>query len=56
MVSVQREGKDRYGRTLARLSVDGRDIGETLVRERLALRWQEGAAAKQARTAHWCAG
>jgi endonuclease YncB( thermonuclease family) len=54
MVSVQREGKDRYGRTLARLSVDGRDIGETLIREGFALPWQEGASAKQARTARWC--
>lgn len=54
MIVVQREGKDRYGRTLARLSVDGRDIGETLVREGFALPWQEGAQAKQARTARWC--
>ncbi|MDI6838842.1 MAG: thermonuclease family protein [Rhizobiaceae bacterium] len=32
--------KDRYGRTLARLTVDGRDIGEILVIEELARPWE----------------
>ncbi len=36
---VRREGEDRHGRTLARISVNGRDVGETLVREGLARSW-----------------
>jgi endonuclease YncB( thermonuclease family) len=32
---IERDGKDRYGRTLARLG----DVGEQLVREGLARRW-----------------
>ena len=31
--SIVREGTDRYRRTLARISVDGRDVGEVLVAE-----------------------
>lgn len=38
-VKVQRLGTDRYGRTLARLTVNGRDAGEYLIRKRLARRW-----------------
>jgi len=30
---------DRYGRTVARCSVNGRDIGEAMVREGFAVRW-----------------
>lgn len=30
---------DRYGRTLARVYVDGRDLGEILIAEGLARRW-----------------
>jgi micrococcal nuclease len=37
--SVQREGTDRFGRTLARISVAGRDVGDRLVAEGLARRW-----------------
>lgn len=33
--TIEREGHDRYGRTLARLG----DLGEVLVREGLARRW-----------------
>ncbi|WP_165351221.1 thermonuclease family protein [Ciceribacter ferrooxidans] len=32
--------KDRYGRTLARLTVDGRDVGEILIEEELARPWE----------------
>ena len=32
--------KDRYGRTLARVSVSGRDVGETLVNMDLARPWR----------------
>jgi endonuclease YncB( thermonuclease family) len=34
-----RERFDRYRRTLAHVSVDGVDVGETLMREGLARRW-----------------
>jgi len=36
---VRREGEDRFGRTLARISVNGRDVGDLLVNEGLARRW-----------------
>lgn len=36
---VQRAGFDRYGRTLARITVEGRDVGAQLVAEGLARRW-----------------
>jgi hypothetical protein len=36
-LTVERHGKDRYGRTLARVLVDGRDVGDTLLREGKAL-------------------
>ena len=32
--------KDRYGRTLALVYVDGKDVGETLIEELLARSWQ----------------
>ena len=53
-VEIERQGEDRYRRTLARLSVKGIDVGATLVREGLALPWHEGAAAKEARLQKWC--
>ena len=33
--------QDQYGRTLARLKANGRDVGETLIAEGLATRWPE---------------
>ncbi|HEV2501500.1 MAG TPA: thermonuclease family protein [Mesorhizobium sp.] len=39
--------KDRYGRTLAILSVDGKDVGGILVEEGLAREWT-------GRRASWC--
>jgi micrococcal nuclease len=41
-VSLQRNGKDRYGRTLADVSVDGVDVGDTLIAEGLARSWPDG--------------
>lgn len=38
-VSIQRQGQDAYGRTLARLRVNGRDAGEYLISAGLARRW-----------------
>lgn len=39
-VRVVPQGLDRYGRTLARVTVNGQDAGEYLVRQKLARRWQ----------------
>lgn len=39
-VMFERQGQDRYGRTLARVTVNGQDAGEYLVRQRLARRWR----------------
>ena len=39
-VMVRRTGTDRYGRTLARVSVNGRDAGEYLVSLGLARLWR----------------
>ena len=39
-IEVAREGRDRFGRTLARVRIDGQDIGEELVRNRLAQPWR----------------
>jgi micrococcal nuclease len=44
---VQRRGKDRYGRTLARVTVSGRDVGAVLVAEGLA-------RAYEGRRRPWC--
>jgi micrococcal nuclease len=38
-VQIRRQNKDRYGRTLAVISVKGKDIGDQLVGEGLARTW-----------------
>lgn len=38
---IQRIGTDRYGRTLARLSVNGRDAGDYLIARGLAHPWRQ---------------
>lgn len=38
-VRIVRTGQDDLGRTLARIAVNGRDLGETLIRAGLAVRW-----------------
>ena len=43
-VKVQRTGTDKYGRTLARVTVNGQDAGAYVVGKGLARRWQWGAA------------
>lgn len=42
-VTFQRNGEDRYGRTLADFYVDGVDVEDTLLAERLARLWPDGA-------------
>ncbi|MBI1234732.1 MAG: thermonuclease family protein [Alphaproteobacteria bacterium] len=39
-IEIERSGTDRYGRTLARISVSGRDIGEELITRDLAVGWE----------------
>jgi micrococcal nuclease len=39
-VMIKRQGTDQYGRTLARVTVNGIDAGEWLVRAGLARRWE----------------
>lgn len=39
-VTIERTGTDRYGRTLAHVSVDGQDAGAYLVRQGLARAWR----------------
>ena len=39
-IRLQRTGTDRYGRTLARISVNGVDAGRYLIRRGLARRWR----------------
>ena len=40
--TIERTGKDRYGRTLAIIRIDGRNIGDILVAEGLARYWPDG--------------
>ncbi|MBB3018602.1 endonuclease YncB(thermonuclease family) [Microvirga lupini] len=53
-VEIIREGQDRYRRTLATLSVREGDVGQILVRERLALPWKDGREDKERRLKVWC--
>jgi endonuclease YncB( thermonuclease family) len=53
-VEIRRQGHDQYGRTLAHIIIDGRDLGELLVREKLAVPYRAGAEARTARLVHWC--
>jgi endonuclease YncB( thermonuclease family) len=53
-LTIERTGKDRYGRTLARVLVAGREVGDTLLREGKALRYRPGQAHKLARLQQWC--
>ncbi|MBB3020622.1 endonuclease YncB(thermonuclease family) [Microvirga lupini] len=53
-VEIRREGQDRYRRTLATLSVREGDVGQILVRDRLALPWKDGREDKERRLKVWC--
>ncbi len=46
-IDLRRSGRDRYGRTLARVSADGQDLGDALVGAGLARRWS-------GRRESWC--
>ena len=47
---LARHGSDPFGRTLVTVTVNGRDIGQTLMRESLAKRWKRG------QPIDWCEG
>jgi endonuclease YncB( thermonuclease family) len=53
-VEINREGRDRYGRTLATVSVREGNVGQILIRERLALPWKDGREGKERRLRIWC--
>lgn len=53
-VTIDRHGTDRYRRALARLRVNGRDIGTIMMREGHAVRWKPGRKAWEEREQHWC--
>ena len=53
-LKVERHGQDRYRRTLARVYVGGRDLGQVLIQEGLALPWRDGSEARADRLQHWC--
>lgn len=54
-VTVARaDHRDRYGRTLARIFVDGKEAGAILMARGLALPYTPGFQAHRERIAHWC--
>jgi endonuclease YncB( thermonuclease family) len=53
-IEIDRDGRDRYGRTLARVYADGQDIGAILISEGHALPYEPGGNAKLARLRVWC--
>lgn len=55
-ISIERKGTDRYRRSLARLRVHGRDVGQILLTEGHAVRWKPGRKAWDERARHWCGG
>ncbi|WP_305331191.1 thermonuclease family protein [Hoeflea sp.] len=45
--TIERNGKDRYGRTLARIMIDNRSAGEIMLSEGLVRKWR-------GRRENWC--
>lgn len=41
-ITVETASQDRYGRTLATILINGKDVGDTLIAEGLARRWPDG--------------
>ncbi|QPC45412.1 thermonuclease family protein [Kaustia mangrovi] len=55
LVVIDRSGThDRWGRPLVHLIVGDEDVGKILMREGLAVRWEPGREAWEARARHWC--
>ena len=53
-ITIVRENKDYWGRTLAYVLAGEQDVGEQLIKEGHALPWRKGPAAKAWRLAQWC--
>ena len=54
-VTIERQFKDRFGRSLATIRLaDDRDVGDVLVEEGLAVAYRPGRAASEERLARWC--
>lgn len=53
-LTVVPEGRDPYGRTLAYVYAGEDDVGDTLLKEGLALPYAPGPKAKAKRLATWC--
>lgn len=53
-ITLDRGGRDRYKRTLAKVYVDGKDVGAVLLAEGHALPYRPGRDAKAWRQAQWC--
>ena len=41
-LEIERQGKDRFGRTLAYIRISGADVGEMLIMAHVAVRWGNG--------------
>lgn len=54
LVEITRTGVDRYRRTLARLTVDGRDVDAALLAAGAAIPYAPGRTAWADRCRHWC--
>ena len=53
-VQIERSAHDQYGRTLAHLSIEGKNVGKTLVSEGFALPVRSGFETKETRKKFWC--
>ncbi len=53
-VEIKRTAHDQYGRTLAHLTIDGKNVGQTLLTEGFALPMRSGFVTKEVRKKYWC--
>lgn len=53
-IEITRTGRDRYGRTLARLAANGTDVDTAMLATGLAIPYTPGRPAWAARCRHWC--
>lgn len=53
-VEITRTGRDRYGRTLARLSAGGRSVDKEMLAAGVAIPYRPSRAAWADRCRHWC--
>lgn len=51
-VIIERSGRDKFRRTLAKVTVEGQDVGKTLIQEGLARKWER--TWKPGLDAVWC--